>query len=81
LNLENIKEIKKQLQQLDSLELYKNYLRKVFINSEEYFENETTYVVIRDIKEFEEIIKSSINEKEKKSLNQEYYSLDKNSIA
>ncbi|OEH81135.1 hypothetical protein BCR26_17560 [Enterococcus rivorum] len=81
MSIENIEEIKQELQQSKNLELYKNYPRKIFINEEEYFENETTYIVLKDSTDFDNIIKSSINEKEKKSPNQKHYSLDKNSIA
>lgn len=80
MNLENVDEIKKILQTSKNLELYKNYQRKVFINNEEYFENETTYVVLKNLNVFESIIKSSINEKENETPNQKHYSLDKNSI-
>ncbi|EOL49412.1 rolling circle replication-associated protein [Enterococcus caccae] len=79
--IENIEEIKLELQRSKKLELYKNYSRKVFINNEEYFDNETTYMIMTDSKDFDNIIKSSINEQEKNSPNQKHYSLDKNSIA
>lgn len=68
MNLDNIQTLKQKLQQSKKLELCKSYSRKIFINNDEYFENETTYMIMRDLNDFKNIIKSSINEQEKNLL-------------